>query len=63
MNDGEVIDARDARGKLGKDMPAELLDAVDPKTSKILSELDNETRTLIAKSKSTDEISEILIKK
>lgn len=63
LNDGEVIDARDARGKLGKDMPAELLDAVDPKTSKILSELDNETRTLIAKSKSTDEISEILIKK
>jgi len=63
LNDEEVINARDAWGKLGKDMPADLLDAVDPKTAKLLSELDNETLALIAKSKSTDEITEILAKK
>ncbi len=63
LNDGEVIDARDAWGKLGKDMPADLLDAMDPKSAKIFSELDDETLSLIAKSKSTDEISEILSQK
>jgi hypothetical protein len=44
-------------------MPADLLDAMDPKTAKKLAELDDITLDLIAKSKSTDEISEILSKK
>lgn len=63
LQDGEVIEAWDARWKLGRDMPADMLNALDPKSAKKLAELDDVTMALIAKSTSSDEIAQILEKK
>lgn len=62
LGDEEVISARDARGKLGKDIPQEMLNTIDPNTAKAFSELDDAVFEQIAKTKNVDEITEILTK-
>lgn len=63
LQDWEVIEAWDARWKLGRDMPEDILNALDPKSAKKFAELDQVTIELISKSSSTDEIAQILEKK
>ncbi len=63
MTDEWVISAWDARGKLGKDIPQEMLNAMDPKMAEKFSELGDEIFEQIAKTSDADEIAEILAKK
>lgn len=58
-----MISAWDARGKLGKDIPQEMLNAMDPKMAEKFSELGDEIFEQIAKTSDVDEIAEILAKK
>ncbi len=62
LSDAWAVEAWDARGKLGKDMPIDVLNALDPKTAAKLAELDDGVFTLIAQANTSDEVTEILAK-
>lgn len=62
LGDEEVVSAWDARGKLGKDIPQELLNTMDPKMAKKFSELDDVVFEQIAKATDADEITTLLTK-
>ncbi|MCF7835407.1 hypothetical protein K9M48_05195 [Candidatus Gracilibacteria bacterium] len=60
LGDEEFISAWDSRGKLGKDIPYNVLNSLDAKTAAKLAELNEDVFQLIAKEKSVDKIVGIL---
>lgn len=62
LGDEDVISAWDARGKLGKDIPQEMLNTMDPKNALKFSELSDDVFEQIAKSTDADEITALLTK-